>query len=143
MQDPASASKGPRPVVADIFEVSGSDGHAHLIVSHCTSCDTLDFPPRRRCSRCFGSELETEQAPSEGTLYTFTVIRELGKQREGFIPYAVGQVDLANGVRAMGVVAAAPDSLSIGMPLRTTVIPQGKDEDGNVLLGYAFAAAGE
>jgi uncharacterized OB-fold protein len=139
MQD----SKGPRPLVDDLFEVSGSDGQPHLIVSRCTSCDTLDFPPRQRCSRCFGKELETEEAPSEGTLYTFTVIRELGKQREGFIPYAVGQVDLANGVRVTGVVAAAPDSVSIGMPLRMTVLPQGKDEDGNVLLAYAFAAAGE
>ena len=130
-------------MVDGVFEVSGSAGQAHLIVSRCASCDTLDFPPRERCSRCFGKELQTEPAPSEGTLHTFTVIRELGKQREGFIPYAVGQVDLANGVRVTGVVAAAPDSLAIGMPLRTTALPQGKDEDGNLLLGYAFAPAKE
>ena len=143
MQDQKSANgKAPRPLVEGVFQIKGSDGQPHLLVSRCKSCGTYAFPARERCSRCSGKDLEREEAPSEGTLYTFTVIRELGKQREGFMPYAVGQVDLANGVRASGVVAAAPDALSIGMPLRTTVLPQGKDEEGHVLLGYAFAPAG-
>ena len=96
-----------------------------------------------RCSACQSRELQREEAPAAGTLYTFTVIRELGRQREGFIPYAVGQVDLHDDLRVMGIVVAPPDRLSVGMRVRTTLLPQGKDEDGRSLVGYAFAPEAE
>jgi uncharacterized OB-fold protein len=126
-----------------MLAVAGADGGPHLIVSRCEDCDALAFPARSHCANCYGQSLANEEAPGEGTLYTFTVVREIGRAREGFIPYAVGQVDLENGVRVMGIIAAAPDSISIGMPVRTTLVPQGKDEDGNELGGYAFAPTAE
>jgi uncharacterized OB-fold protein len=135
--------KGPRPLVEDMLAVAGADGGPHLIVSRCEDCGALAFPARSHCASCYGQSLGKEEAPGEGTLYTFTVVREIGRAREGFVPYAVGQVDLGNGVRVMGIITAAPDSLSIGMPVRTTLVPQGKDEDGNELVGYAFAPTAE
>ena len=71
------------------------------------------------------------------------MVREIGKLRGGFTPYAVGQVDLGPGLRVMGVIEGDFDSLWIGMRLRTILRPQGRDEDGNDLVGYAFAPAEE
>ena len=127
----------------DVLAVAGSDGQPRLIVSRCQDCGTYAFPPRERCASCHRGDLGTEEAPAEGTLYSWTVVREIGKLREGFTPYAVGQVDLATGLRVMGVIAGAFDSLSVEMRLRTILLPQGEDEDGNDLVGYAFAPTGE
>lgn len=127
----------------DVLAVAGSDGQPRLIVSRCQDCGAFAFPSRERCASCHRGDLGTEEAPAEGTLYSWTVVREIGKLREGFTPYAVGQVDLATGLRVMGVIAGAFDSLSIEMRLRTILLPQGEDEDGNDLVGYAFAPTGE
>ena len=65
--------------------------------------------------------------------------RELGKLREGFVPYALGQVDLADDLRVTGIILGSPESVKIGMRLCTSLLPQGKDEEGNPLFGYGFA----
>ena len=133
------AGTGPKALVEDFLRVKGADGRPHLVISRCDECGCQAFPPRNRCASCGGQKQSHIEAPGDGTLYTFTVVRELGKKREGFIPYALGQVDLAEDLRVMGILLAAPDSVSIGMRLRTALMPQGKDEDGNKLVGYAFA----
>jgi uncharacterized OB-fold protein len=137
------ASQNQKPLLDEIFELSGADGQPHLLVSHCPHCGAFAFPARERCARCSARDLPREPAPGRGTLYTWTVIRELGKLREGFVPYVIGQVDLAKGLRVMGIVKAAPETLSVGMPVRTALIGQGRDEDGTERVGYAFEPARE
>jgi uncharacterized OB-fold protein len=78
------------------------------------------------------------EAPQEGDLYTWTVIRELGPIREGFEPYVVGQVDLAPDRRVTGIVKCDPDALKIGMALRVCLISQDWDLEGRELVGYGF-----
>ena len=144
MEDQAKdVKKGPKSLREDVLTVAGSDGQPRLMVSRCQDCGTYAFPPRARCASCHRGDLGIEEAPAEGTLYSWTVVREIGKLREGFTPYAVGQVDLTAGLRVMGVIAGGFDSLSIGMRVRTILHPQGEDEDGNDLVGYAFAPTGE
>jgi uncharacterized OB-fold protein len=134
-----SPKKGVKALVEDFLQVKGGDGRPHLMISRCDECGCQAFPPRNRCASCGGQQQSHVEAPGDGTLYTFTVVRELGKKREGFTPYALGQVDLGEDLRVMGIILAIPDSVSIGMRLRTALMPQGKDEDGNKLVGYAFA----
>ncbi|MCH8994322.1 MAG: OB-fold domain-containing protein, partial [Chloroflexi bacterium] len=47
--------------------------------------------------------------------------RALGGQREGFIPYLVGKIDLAGGPRVAGVVCGDPDP-TIGMSVRLCLV---------------------
>jgi len=131
--------KKPKALLDDVLRVEGEDGRPHLIISCCDECGGRAFPPRQRCARCCGPKLSVAEAPSEGTLYTYTVVRELGKQREGFPAYALGQVDLADDLRVMGVILGDPERVEIGMPVRTSLMPQGNDEQGNPLVGYGFA----
>ena len=82
-----------------------------------------------------------EEASQGGKLDTWTVVRALGGQREGFIPYLVGQKDLVDGPRVAGVVSCDPDAPTIGMPVRLCLVSQGHDSDGNELVGYGFEPA--
>lgn len=82
--------------------------------------------------------MENVEAPQQGKLYTWTVIRELGPMREGFEPYVVGQVDLAPDLRVTGVVQCDPSEVRIGMRLRVCLISQDWDLEGRELVGYAF-----
>ncbi len=134
--DSGSSNPPPIPLVDGVFRIA--DGRPVLFLSRCTSCDERFFPPRERCAACSCDSMQTEEASQDGELYTWTVVRELGGQREGFVPYVVGQVDLADGPRVAGVVSCDPDAPEIGMPVRLCLVPQGYDNDGNELVGYGF-----
>ena len=139
MSPTAANERRPKALLDDVLRVAGEDGRPHLLVSRCDECGARAFPARERCARCCRRSQSLVEAPAEGTLYTYTVVRELGKQREGFVPYALGQVDLADDIRVMGIILTRPESVEIGMRLRTSLLPQGNDEEGNPLVGYCFA----
>ena len=128
------------PLVDGIFTI-GTDRRPALLASRCTSCGVRFFPPRERCSACSHAGMEVAEAAREGELYTWTVVRELGGQREGFVPYVVGQIDLADGLRVTGIVQCEPDDLRIGMPMRLCLIEHGDDAAGNQLVAYGFEPA--
>jgi len=112
------------------------DGTGHLLGSRCRSCGAHFFPIRQACSGCLSSDLETVRLTGSGTVYTYTVIRQ---STPAFaVPYALGYVDLPEGVRVMGQIAAEPDDLAIGMEVELAVEPFGTDGDGNPVLGYRF-----
>ncbi len=129
----------PSPLVDGMFKIV--DGRPVLLISRCGACNERFFPPRERCAACSTDDIQTEEASQDGELYTWTVVRELGGQREGFIPYVVGQIDLAGGPRVTGVVSCELDAPTIGMPVRLCLVPQGHDDDGNELVGYGFEPA--
>jgi hypothetical protein len=89
--DQVSDSEHPvAPLVDGIFLIAAADGRPRLLMSICQACGTQFFPPRERCSICSEAKMKTVEAPPQGELYTWTVIRELGGLREGFEPYVVG-----------------------------------------------------
>ena len=132
-----------RALRTDLFRVAGGDGWPHLLISVCSACGARSFPPRRRCSRCSQSHLEIAEAPCEGLLYSYTIVRELPGRREGFEPYALGQVDLAEDLRVTGVLLRDFDAIAIGMPVRTTPRPMGAGDDASKPVGWAFESIEE
>lgn len=142
--DSVSDSEHPvLPQVEGVFVVAAADGRPRLLVSICRACGARFFPPRERCSACSEASMRTVEAPPQGELYTWTVIRELGGLREGFEPYVIGQVDLDEGPRVTGIVKCDPEKLQIGMRLRVCLISQDWDLEGRELVGYGFEPARE
>ncbi len=112
------------------------DGTGHLLGSRCRSCGAHFFPIREACSGCLSDDLETVRLSRSGTVYTYTVVRQ---STPAFtVPYALGYVDLPEGVRVMGQISCEPEELAIGMAVELVVEPFGEDDDGNVLHGYRF-----
>ncbi|MFD7294138.1 bifunctional MaoC family dehydratase N-terminal/OB-fold nucleic acid binding domain-containing protein [Streptomyces sp. NPDC059897] len=118
-----AAKKGtgrrPRPVVnrdnAGFWE--GVADH-RLLIQRCRACETLRFPWLPGCNRCGGQEWDTVEASGEGTVYSYVVMHH--PPFPAFAPpYAVGLIELAEGVRMVSNVVGVPsDKVRIGMPVR-------------------------
>jgi uncharacterized OB-fold protein len=90
-----------------------------LEAAKCTKCGKVHYPPRLICNECKGREFETEELPRDGKLLTYTVIHVAPPGLSDETPFAVGVVELENGVRLMSqIVDADLDKMESGMPLR-------------------------
>ena len=113
------------------------DGSGNLLGSRCQSCGAHFFPQRGICSGCLGDDLETVRFSRRGILYTYSIVRQSTPAFE--VPYALGYVDLPEGVRIMGQISGCDfDEISIGMPLTLSLEPFAEDDDGVALTGYRF-----
>jgi len=88
-----------------------------LMGGKCKKCGKVHLPPRPMCDKCFSKEMEWVEMPQKGKLMTYTIIHVAPTQFQGMAPYAVGIVELENGVRMPGMIRAAPEQIKIGMPL--------------------------
>lgn len=113
------APRRPRPVVnrdnAGFWE--GVAGH-RLLIQRCTGCRTLRFPWLPGCSRCGSPEWDTIEASGAGTVFSYVVLHH--PPFPAFDPpYAVGLIELAEGVRMVSNIVGVPhDRVRIGMSVR-------------------------
>ncbi|WP_404829255.1 bifunctional MaoC family dehydratase N-terminal/OB-fold nucleic acid binding domain-containing protein [Streptomyces albicerus] len=115
----AAPPRRPRPVVnrdnAGFWE--GVSRH-RLLIQRCDGCKTLRFPWLPGCNACGCLEWDTVEAGGEGTVYSYVVMHH--PPFPAFDPpYAVGLIELAEGVRMISNVVGVPhDRVRIGMPVR-------------------------
>ncbi|MFK8847960.1 bifunctional MaoC family dehydratase N-terminal/OB-fold nucleic acid binding domain-containing protein [Streptomyces sp. Ac-502] len=112
-------SPHPRPVInrdnAGFWD--GVAGHK-LLIQRCTDCATLRFPWLPGCNHCGGDGWDTVEAAGRGTVFSYVVMHH--PPFPAFDPpYAVGLVELAEGVRMVaGVVGVPPEEVRVGMSVR-------------------------
>ncbi|MEV5531668.1 bifunctional MaoC family dehydratase N-terminal/OB-fold nucleic acid binding domain-containing protein [Streptomyces prunicolor] len=113
------SARRPRPVVnrdnAGFWE--GVARH-QLLIQRCTDCGTLRHPWLPGCNACGGLDWDTVEASGEGTVYSYVVMHH--PSFPAFDPpYAVGLIELAEGVRIVSNVVGVPyDKVRIGLPVR-------------------------
>lgn len=111
-------AKRPRPVVnrdnAGFWE--GVAAH-QLLIQRCTGCGTLRFPWLPGCGGCGAPEWDTVAASGAGTVFSYVVMHH--PPFPAFDPpYAVGLIELAEGVRVVSNITGVPyDKVRIGMPV--------------------------
>ncbi|MFF2129490.1 bifunctional MaoC family dehydratase N-terminal/OB-fold nucleic acid binding domain-containing protein [Streptomyces olivochromogenes] len=116
---PKSRAARPRPVVnrdnAGFWE---GVGRHQLLIQRCGGCGTLRFPWLPGCGACGSPEWDTFEASGDGTVYSYVVMHH--PPFPAFDPpYAVGLIELAEGVRIVSNVIGVPyDKVRIGMPVR-------------------------
>ena len=96
----------------------------------CNACNAVVFFPRRHCPSCMGFDLSWQTSKGEGTVYTCTVIRQIGHPFfRGRAPYVVAWIDLDEGFRMLSNVVGVddPTTVTIGQRVRVTWEDQ---EDG-------------
>ncbi|MFB8130304.1 MULTISPECIES: bifunctional MaoC family dehydratase N-terminal/OB-fold nucleic acid binding domain-containing protein [Streptomyces] len=114
-----SKAARPRPVVnrdnAGFWE---GVGRHQLLIQRCGGCGTLRFPWLPGCGACGSPEWDTVEASGAGTVYSYVVMHH--PPFPAFDPpYAVGLIELAEGVRIVSNVIGVPyDKVRIGMPVR-------------------------
>ncbi|OGL45609.1 MAG: transcriptional regulator [Candidatus Schekmanbacteria bacterium RBG_13_48_7] len=90
-----------------------------LEAAKCKKCGKIFYPPRVVCSQCQHREFEKIVLPNTGKIDTFTVIRVPPSQFEDLAPYAVGIIELDNGVRITSqIVDCEFNDIEIGKPVR-------------------------
>jgi len=83
-----------------------------LLGSRCSPCGNVAYPAAAGCQRCGGSDLASVELATRGTVWAHTVQRFAPKSppyvppAEGFSPFAVGYVDLPDGVKVEAVLEA-------------------------------------
>jgi uncharacterized OB-fold protein len=105
-----------------------SAAEGRLVIQRCTSCGVHQFYPRALCTTCAG-ETEWVDASGRGTLHTYTVIRQNRSPAFAALsPYAVGIVELDEGVRMMSnIVDCDIDQLEVGMQLEVLLLKAADD----------------
>ncbi|MFJ9894153.1 bifunctional MaoC family dehydratase N-terminal/OB-fold nucleic acid binding domain-containing protein [Streptomyces sp. NPDC091280] len=112
-------ARRPRPVVnrdnAGFWE--GVARH-QLLIQRCTDCGTPRHPWLPGCNACGGLDWDTVEASGEGTVYSYVVMHH--PPFPAFDPpYAVGLIELAEGVRIVSNVVGVPyDKVRVGLPVR-------------------------
>src|SRR4051794_28345437 len=111
---------------------------AGLQGSRCSGCAVTVYPAEDACPRCGGSA-DPAALQGTGTLWTWTVQRYAPKSPPyqappgGFEPFALGYVELTEGVRVAAVIDVdireGLDGIRIGMPVTVTAgpgVPRGR-----------------
>ena len=119
MTDPVPALPLPTPnAESQAFWDACADGR--LILTRCSACDAVQFPPQNSCTACGGATGSPFEASGRGEVFTFTINhRAPGPAFAARAPYVIALIDLAEGPRLMmNVINCAPEDVSIGMPVR-------------------------
>ena len=89
-----------------------------LEASKCINCGSIHFPPRKICPKCRQRSFEPVQLDREGKLLTYTIIHVAPSVFTDQVPYAIGIVELNQGVRLLcQITDCSPDEIKSGMPV--------------------------
>ena len=129
MSDPVWALPGS-------VESSGIDG-PYLVGGQCGACALKLYPQAPVCPACWSKDVAPARLSRRGTLYTYTVVYA---GRSGWqTPYALGYVDLDDGVRVCAPLDFADgEAPKIGGVVELTAGPLRTDEKGVTHLSHRF-----
>ncbi|MFE9453036.1 bifunctional MaoC family dehydratase N-terminal/OB-fold nucleic acid binding domain-containing protein [Streptomyces sp. NPDC006739] len=133
----------PRPVVNRDNAAFWDGVAAHrLLIQRCTGCGTLRHPWLPGCNACGCLDWDTVEASGEGAVHSYVVMHH--PPFPAFDPpYAVGLIELAEGVRMVsGVVGVPYDKVRIGLPVRVE-FQRYEDDEGSLVLPVFRVTEGE
>lgn len=86
-----------------------------LLGSRCNTCGTSSWPARAVCHHCGSADVDGAALSREGSLITYTTV---WVPRPGVEPpYALGQIDLPEGVRVVAHVREVPEGAMVPLPV--------------------------
>ncbi|MDO9504279.1 MAG: Zn-ribbon domain-containing OB-fold protein [Comamonadaceae bacterium] len=94
--------------------------------TRCKACARQTFPPKPVCPHCWSTEIEWSELGATGILYSWTRIHAAPAVFAAESPYAVGIVDLEDGIRlACRLVERDDLPLTVGQPVEMLVLQYG------------------
>jgi uncharacterized OB-fold protein len=137
-QTMTTSSTGPDtariPIRANAF-VEGDDGMV-LRANRCKTCGQIFFPGAALCYACLGTDLEDLMLSRSGKLHSYTISHMPSAHFAA--PYAVGYVDMPEGVRLFTPLKIVEDKpFKIGMDVEVFGDSLWK-EDATYVYGYKF-----
>lgn len=134
------------PVAEGVFTWPSDE--PRLIGSRCAGCGIVTFPRQDSCPRCAATEMPEHRLARRGRLWAWTTQEfpppsppYAGPTGDAFVPYAVGYVELADGVKVETRLTETK-GLVIGMDMDLVVVPFRIDDEGNEVVTFAFRPVG-
>lgn len=121
-----------------LVEFEGSDA-PRFRIGCCQDCGTLSFPASPVCGSCLSENIRTETVEGAGELYAYSVVHQAPKG--WIVPYALGYIDLPNGLRILGHVEADFSELRSGLPVELALGVVRLSEAGSPVQTYVFKPA--
>ena len=114
-----------------------------LLGMRCEACGVCVFGPATFCQACTSPDLAHVELASEGTLFSYTIVRVPPPGWPGPVPYVLGEVELPEGPHVLAEVIGCPhDKLSLGMPVQLafqTVVTDGDGDTARVVYKWERA----
>ncbi len=121
------------PVKEGLFDETGG---GRLLAGKCKACGRIFFPKAPFCFECLEKDMEEVVLSRRGKLYSYSIGRMASTHFPP--PYAVGLVDLPEGVRVFAPLMSTVDlTYRIGMEMEVYIDELWKD-DGKRVMGYKF-----
>ncbi len=131
------------PVAQNLFAETPKG--ARLLGSRCRSCTTPYFPRVEICRnpQCECSQIEPAEFGPNGTVWSVAMQDYTPpapvKFDQPYKPYAMGVVDLADGLRVLGRIAVDdPRGAEPGMKVELIIDAIAHDGEGNELVSWKF-----
>jgi uncharacterized OB-fold protein len=132
-----------KPVIEGLFAET-KDG-PRLLGSRCATCKAPYFPKSAVCHNpeCTESKIEDAAFGPRGKLWSVAIQNypppAPAKFDEPYKPYAMGVVDLEDGLRLMARMSTDdPDSVKIDSEVELVIEPLYHEEDGTAVLTWKF-----
>ena len=131
------------PAVEGLFR-EDSKG-VRLTGSRCTTCETPYFPKSSRChsADCDDSQMQDADFGPDGAIWSYSVQNypppPPAITREPYEPYALGVVDLDDGLRVVGrLTSTDTEKIRGGARVQLVVGALGEDAEGSELISWMF-----
>ncbi|MEO1913242.1 MAG: OB-fold domain-containing protein, partial [Myxococcales bacterium] len=116
-----------------------------LLGSRCVTCDTPYFPRSAGCHNpnCDLSKMEDAEFGPKGKIWSLSIQNYPPPPPvviiDPFEPFAVGMVDLVEGLRVLGrIVSDTPDKVDVGDEVELVLAPLGVDATGAEVISWQF-----
>lgn len=111
-----------------------------LEAGKCSKCGKISFPGRIICSECGSREFVKHNLSGKGKLVTFTIIRTAPSGFGDLVPYAVGIIELQDGIKILAQITDCdPETLKIGDSLIAKFRRMNEDgKTGMIYYAYKF-----
>jgi len=116
-----------------------------LLGSRCSNCETPYFPRSAGCHNptCDQSQMVDAEFGPSGKIWSLSIQNYPPPPPvvsvDPFEPFAVGMVDLAEGLRVLGrIVSDDPDAVDVGDDVELIIAPLGIDETGSEVVSWQF-----
>ncbi len=137
-----SSTEGGTPSEIPLVDYLVLEPAPHLVANRCHQCGARFFDRRNACAKCFGTEFDSADIATEGTVRTFSIVMVAAPGVD--VPYIPAVVDCdGTSVRANLVnIEPTSDRVKPGLKVRLTTFPIGADATGSVGVGFGFEPIG-
>ena len=108
-----------------------------IIWKKCKKCGKLQHSSHIRCLQCRNTSFDTVESSGDCKLLTYTILKAPPAEYRDKSAYALGVVEFANGVRALGQLTTT-DNLKVGMKMKPIFGKLTDNLDGQEVSGILY-----